>query len=176
LLASNLFKPAAGFLGYALAECGSARSASCASLLFDDERCKVEALQQCNHERFGHPPWIYLRVLEDAITKAVHAGATDENSRSRSDSGSTLGRGQECLQVLACYGKSHLQDGEWERILRQAMVLGAEDPVCAVLRACPRLLVQAERLHFAARSQGASAQQILGYADLLGLNIQDVSS
>ncbi|CAM9493566.1 unnamed protein product [Hapterophycus canaliculatus] len=89
---------------------------------------------------------------------------------------SSSGRGQECLQTLACYGKSHLEDREWERILRLALVSGAEDPSCAILRACPRLLVQAERLHFCPRSQGASTQKMLAYAHLLGLNIQDVSS
>lgn len=35
-----------------------------------------------------------------------------------------------------------LQDGEWDRILRLAIVTGEEGPVCALLRVCPRLLLQ----------------------------------
>lgn len=40
LLGSSLVKPTRGFLGYALAECGAARSPGCASRLIDDKRYK----------------------------------------------------------------------------------------------------------------------------------------
>lgn len=46
------------------------------------------------------------------------------------------------MSIVELAGKLHLQNGEWERILRLALVSDAEDPTCAILRACPRLLVQ----------------------------------
>ncbi|CAM9511255.1 unnamed protein product [Pylaiella littoralis] len=49
-----------------------------------------------------------------------------------------------------------------------------EGPITTILRVCPRLLLQAERLHFCARSKGAATQRTLGYSHLLGLSLQDV--
>lgn len=49
------------------------------------------------------------------------------------------------IVFFACTAKKHLQDGEWQRILRLAIVTGEEGPICAILRACPSLLLQVRR-------------------------------
>lgn len=60
----------------------------------------MQALHQCDHERFGLPPWSYLRALESAIVKAVEAGARDINCAS------PAGGGHHCLRLLATFGES----------------------------------------------------------------------
>ncbi|CAN0404063.1 unnamed protein product, partial [Ectocarpus sp. 8 AP-2014] len=125
-------------------------------------------------ERFCLPPWAHLRVLENAIVKAVEAGAEGLTS-SGSCARLASGRGQECLRLLTSYAQQHLQDGEWRRILRLAIVQGDEGPICAILQVCPKLLLQAERLHFYAGSQAAATQRTLAYAHLFGLDVQDMS-
>ncbi|CAN0043601.1 unnamed protein product [Ectocarpus sp. 12 AP-2014] len=177
LLGSNLFQPPKGFLGFALVECGAAGSTGCATRLIEDERCRVQALQQCDHERFYLPSWAHLRVLENATVKAVEAGAEGLTS-SGSCARLASGRGQECLRLLTSYAQlpqQHLQDGEWRRILRLAIVKGDEGPISAILQVSPKLLLQADRLHFYAGSQAAATQRTLAYAHLLGLDVQDVS-
>ncbi|CAN0527253.1 unnamed protein product [Ectocarpus sp. 12 AP-2014] len=185
LLGSNLFQPPKGFLGFALVECGAAGSTGCATRLIEDERCRVQALQQCDHERFCLPSWAHLRVLENAIVKAVEAGAEGLTS-SGSCARLASGRGQECLRLMTSYGHAtflpvscefvpFLVSLAWRRILRLAIVKGDEGPMSAILQVSPKLLLQAERLHFYAGSQAAATQRTLAYAHLLGLDVQDVS-
>lgn len=64
-------------------------------------RCRAQALQQCDLERFGLPPWSYIRALENAIVRAVEAGAGDRN-----DAASPPGGNHECLRLLATFGES----------------------------------------------------------------------
>jgi len=64
-------------------------------------RCRAQALQQCDHERFDIPAWSYLRALESAIVKAVEAGEKDR----RADTPSTSGGDHECLRLLANFGE-----------------------------------------------------------------------
>lgn len=45
-------------------------------------------------------------MLENAIVKAVEAGANDEKNSSSSSAPSIPGRGEECLQLLVNYGQS----------------------------------------------------------------------
>lgn len=60
----------------------------------DGFRCREQALQQCNHERFGLPGWSYIRALENAIVRAVEAGAREKNDAA---SASASGGGDESL-------------------------------------------------------------------------------